>query len=184
VAVQKDHEMQKLYFFDPYSGITGLLRENEEFQWLMLNIEGKDIEFVKYEGKLHVVGYNGLITDIEYPETLGFKGRESFASGRGYIWSRALPLLKKAVFLGLRSRIRLLIYFPQNDIAGKLNYGAIWVIIGKPHNWYLQVALGSPGILSLAFLLCFIIMVYYKIDETSSQPVRIKEDNGGKAKKG
>ena len=160
VAVQKDHEMQKLYFFDRYTGITGLLRENEEFQWLMLDIEGKDIEFVKYDGKLHVVGYNGLITDIEHPETFGFKGRESFASGRGYIWSRALPLLKKAVFLGYGPDTFTYI-FPQNDIAGKLNYGAIWVIIGKPHNWYLQVALGS-GILSLVFLLCFILWFIIK----------------------
>lgn len=156
VAIQKDHELQKLYFKTaPYSGITGHLRENEQFQWLMLNIEGKDIEFVKYEGKLQVVGYNGLVTDIEYPETLGFKGRESFASGRGYIWSRALPLLKKAVFLGFGPDTFTYI-FPQNDIAGKLNYGAIWVIISKPHNWYLQIALGS-GILSLAFLICFIV---------------------------
>lgn len=156
VAIQKDHELQKLYFKTaPYSGITGHLRENEQFQWLMLNIEGKDIEFVKYEGKLQVVGYNGLVTDIEYPQTLGFKGRESFASGRGYIWSRALPLLKKAVFLGFGPDTFTYI-FPQNDIAGKLNYGAIWVIISKPHNWYLQIALGS-GILSLAFLICFIV---------------------------
>ncbi|HEY8500724.1 MAG TPA: O-antigen ligase family protein, partial [Clostridia bacterium] len=156
VQVQKDNEMQKLYFLTvPYSGITGSLRENEKFQWLMLDMEGKDIEFVKYEGKLQVVGYNGLVTDIEYPETFGFKGSESFASGRGYIWSRALPLLKKAVLLGYGPDTFTYI-FPQNDIAGKLNYGAIWVIIGKPHSWYLQIALGS-GILSLAFLMCFIV---------------------------
>lgn len=161
VPVQKDHELKKIGFLTgPYSGITGLIRENEEFQWLMLNIEGKDIEFVKYEGRLQVVGYNGLITDIEYPEIFGFKGRESFASGRGYIWSRALPLLKKAVFLGYGPDTFTYI-FPQNDIAGKLNYGAIWVIIGKPHNWYLQIALGS-GVLSLALLLCFIVWFIIK----------------------
>jgi len=161
VTVHRDNELQKIGFSDgPYSGITGFFRENEEFQWLMLDIEGKDIEFVKYEGKLYVVGYNGLITDVEYPETFGFKGRESFASGRGYIWSRALPLLKKAVFLGYGPDTFTYI-FPQNDIAGKLNYGAIWVIIGKPHNWYLQIALGS-GILSLSLLLCFIVWFIIK----------------------
>jgi len=161
VPVRKDHELQKLDFLSaPYSGINGLIRENEEFQWLMLDIEGKDIEFVKYKGKLQVVGYNGLVTDIDYPETFGFRGRETFASGRGYIWSRALPLLKKAVFLGYGPDTFTYI-FPQNDIAGKLNYGAIWVIIGKPHNWYLQIALGS-GVLSLAFLMCFIVWFIVK----------------------
>lgn len=161
VLVRKDHELQKLDFLTaPYSGITGLIRENKQFRWLMLDIEGKDIEFVKHGGKIQVVGYNGMITDIEHPETFGFKGRESFASGRGYIWSRALPLLKKAVFLGYGPDTFTYI-FPQNDIAGKLNYGAIWVIIGKPHNWYLQIALGS-GILSLAFLICFIVWFIIK----------------------
>ena len=113
----------------------------------MLIIDDRDIEFVYNNGKLQVVGYNGKLTDIGEAEAIGFKRKESFASGRGYIWSRTFPLLKKALFIGYGPDT--IIYeFPQNDIVGKLNYGAIWTIISKPHSWYLQTAFGS-GVLSL-----------------------------------
>ena len=80
----------------PLLGITGHLRENEQFQWLMLNIEGKDIEFVKYEGKLQVVGYNGSVTDIEYPRRLG-SGRSHSHPGAVYM-VKSIAAVKKAVF--------------------------------------------------------------------------------------
>lgn len=143
------------FFNEPYSGITGYVVEKPEVSWFMLETEGKDIEFVLINGKMKVVGYNGQVTDISPVESFGFKGRESFASGRGYIWSRAIPLLKKAIIIGYGPDTFTYI-FPQNDIVGKLNYGAIWVIIGKPHNWYLQIALGW-GVFSLICLMLIII---------------------------
>jgi len=146
---------------DPYSDITGYVVEKPEVSWIMLKTEGKDIEFALIDRKMKVVGYNGQVTDISPVESFGFKGRESFASGRGYIWSRAIPLLKKAIFIGYGPDTFTFI-FPQNDIVGKLNYGAVWVIIGKPHNWYLQIALGS-GVLSL---ICIMIIIIWFIIRT------------------
>jgi len=69
----------------------------------MLKIDERDIEFVYKNGKLQIVGYNGKLTDIREVETFGFKGKKSFASGRGYIWSRTIPLLRKALFIGYGS---------------------------------------------------------------------------------
>jgi O-antigen ligase len=142
----------------PYSNIEAFVTKQEELAWLMLKFEKNDLEFVHINGRLRVVGYNGRLTGIEPVESFGFKGKESFASGRGYIWSRAIPLLKKAFVIGYGPDTFTFI-FPQNDIVGKLNYGAIWVIIGKPHSWYLQIALGS-GVISLLLLLALIIWYF------------------------
>ncbi|AGC67109.1 O-antigen polymerase [Thermoclostridium stercorarium subsp. stercorarium DSM 8532] len=166
IPVQKDENTLK-FLDEPYTDITGYVDETTELSWLMLEIEGKDIEFVLIDGKMKVVGYNGQITDIFPVESFGFKGKESFASGRGYIWSRAIPLLKKAAVIGYGPDTFTFI-FPQNDIVGKLNYGAIWAIIGKPHNWYLQVALGS-GIVSL---LCLISIFAWYIIKTLGNIVK------------
>lgn len=145
---------------EPFRDISGYEYYENDLAWLMLIIDDRDIEFVYNNGKLQVVGYNGKLTDIGEAEAIGFKGKESFASGRGYIWSRTFPLLKKALFIGYGPDT--IIYeFPQNDIVGKLNYGAIWTIISKPHSWYLQTAFGS-GVLSLLFLLVFIIWYIVK----------------------
>ncbi len=157
---------------EPYSNIMGLTKRREDFEWLILNMEGKDIEFVKTDEYFKIVGYNGLVTDIEPVESFGFEGLESFASGRGYIWSRALPLLKNSIWIGYGPDT-FTYFFPQNDIVGKLNYGAIWIIIGKPHNWYLQTALGS-GILSLLLILS--ILMFYMVKATK---FLLKADKSG-----
>ena len=152
----KDNNAIDIHFLqEPYQEISVREIKNEDYTWIMLEVEGKDIEFVYVNDKLKVVGFNGKVTDIEAAESFGFTGKESFASGRGYIWSRSIPLLKKAIFIGYGPDTFIYI-FPQNDIVGKLNYGAIWAIISKPHNWYLQIALGY-GVLSLICILALII---------------------------
>lgn len=77
---------------------------------------------------------------------------DAFASGRGYIWSRTFPLLKKYLFLGSGADTFLLA-FPQNDYIGKLNGGFGSMMISKPHNMYLQIAV-QTGMLSL---ICFLL---------------------------
>jgi hypothetical protein len=153
---KKDNNAIDIHFLqEPYQEISVREIKNEDYTWIMLEVEGKDIEFVYVNDKLKVVGFNGKVTDIEAAESFGFTDKESFASGRGYIWSRSIPLLKKAIFIGYGPDTFIYI-FPQNDIVGKLNYGAIWAIISKPHNWYLQIALGY-GVLSLICILALII---------------------------
>lgn len=98
-----------------------------------------------------------IIYDVERNDFL-YK-RPTMFSGRGYIWSGALPLLKDNLFLGKGSDTFFLTY-PQHDYIGKINMtGRFNVIIEKPHNLYLQAAHDS-GILSLLILISIFITFY------------------------
>ncbi len=75
-----------------------------------------------------------------------------FGSGRGYIWSRTLPMLQDTIFLG-HGADTYTIYFPHHDYAGK--FSANWQInriVDKPHNMYMGMAVGT-GMISLLALL-------------------------------
>ena len=92
-------------------------------------------------------------------ESFGFKGMERIGSGRGYIWSRTLPLLKSTLLIG-HGPDTFAMYFPQNDYNGKLRYlYDANIIIDKPHNMYLQTAVNT-GVLSLIALL-IVILIYW-----------------------
>ncbi len=85
-------------------------------------------------------------------ESFGFEGHLSALSGRGYIWSRTLPLLKKKLLTGYGADTLMLI-FPQDDYAGK--YSADMLLSNycdKPHSIYLQMAVGTGIISLIAFL--------------------------------
>lgn len=97
--------------------------------------------------------------DIANPEIAKFLiGKERLGSARGYIWSRSIPLIKNNLILG--SGPDTFIYqFPQNDLIGKYYaYSTPNMIIDKPHNLYLQIAL-NDGLIALIAFLC-IILVY------------------------
>jgi O-antigen ligase len=93
-------------------------------------------------------------------ESIGFKGREMFASGRGYIWSRSLPLLKKVLLIGFGPDT-FMAHFPNKDYLGKLKYwGTMNYLFEKPHNLYLQIAFNSGLIALLAF--ATLLIAYFK----------------------
>jgi hypothetical protein len=98
---------------------------------------------------------SGQPYDIGQPvETFGFAGRESFFSGRGYIWSRSIPLLKDTILLGYGPD-NYLIYFPQHDSLGKFLYLYDQnMLVDKPHNIYLQLGINF-GLVSLLLFLLF-----------------------------
>lgn len=102
----------------------------------------------------------GRAIDLRPAASFGFKGVERFASARGYIWSRTIPLLRQTIWIG-HGPDTFAMYFPQNDFMGKLNfmYDAN-ILIDKPHNIYLQIAVNT-GVISLFFFLC--LLVYYFI---------------------
>jgi O-antigen ligase len=95
-----------------------------------------------------------------------FDGYERAGSGRGYIWSRTLPLLKDYIFIG-SGPDSFVFEFPQDDIVGKMNFmHNTYIIVDKPHNLYLQMAINS-GIISLILFLIaagyFVLVGFYKI---------------------
>lgn len=81
------------------------------------------------------------------------EGKERIANGRGYIWSRTLPILKETVFLG-SGQDSFAVVFPNNDYLGKARWGYRDMIITKPHCMYLQIAVQS-GLVSLLMLFVF-----------------------------
>lgn len=101
--------------------------------------------------------YGKLDKIITAPHVL-FNGYERYASGRGYIWSRTIPLLKKHIILGSGADT-FVIEFPQQDYVGLYNNGYGDQLMTKPHNMYLQMGV-QTGVLSLIAFITFYIMYF------------------------
>lgn len=95
----------------------------------------------------------GKSSDMIMADAFGFENYQRFFSGRGYIWSRTLPLLKDHIFLG-SGPDTFLFAFPQEDYLAMKQNGYDRQIMTKPHSLYLQVAV-QTGVLSLLCLLVF-----------------------------
>jgi hypothetical protein len=88
---------------------------------------------------------------------IGWSNNLGFGSGRGYIWSRTLPMLRDTLILGHGADTYCL-YFPHEDYVGKYNTGwNVNMIVDKPHNMYLGAAVGTGVISVLALLAMFAI---------------------------
>ena len=106
---------------------------------------------------LRIMGIKRNLYKLKEIEYWGFENKERLGSGRGFIWSRSLPLLKDTFITG-HGPDTYALYFPQNDFVGKLKtYGSALQIVDKPHNLYLQIAINTGIISLLAVLSLFII---------------------------
>ncbi|MDA3733223.1 O-antigen ligase family protein [Niameybacter massiliensis] len=104
------------------------------------------------EGIQIVDDYTYEPKELVEPPAIGFKGKERMGSARGYIWSRSLPLLKDTLFLGFGPDTYAF-EFPQDDILGKwYAYDTPNMVVDKPHNLYLQIAINEGVIALIAFL--------------------------------
>lgn len=101
---------------------------------------------------------------------IGWATNQAFGSGRGYIWSRTLPMMKETLLIG-HGADTYCIYFPHQDYVGK--YNAKWninMVVDKPHNMYMGMWIGTGMISVLAFLAMLLIYaiqsikLYWKID--------------------
>lgn len=116
------------------------------------------IIFKNINGKIYIEsGCNKLIDTVPKIESFGFRDWGRFASNRGYIWSRSIPLLKNTILLGYGPD-NFIINYPQDDIVGKFNnMNTYKIIVTKPHNMFLQIGVNT-GVLSLLIYLVFIFM--------------------------
>ncbi|GAU76816.1 O-antigen ligase [Fusibacter sp. 3D3] len=106
----------------------------------------------------------GKYTELQVPEIFGFSGMERLGSARGYIWSRSLPVILKRPLLGSGPETFALA-FPQNDYVGKYRaYNTTNMLVDKPHNLYIQIAI-STGLISLAI---FLALVFYNFKNVFS----------------
>ena len=141
--------------FDYFKIILGLY-QNHKF--ISIAADDIDLNFILKKNSIFYLNPSGkLVNKITNPESIGFHNKEELYSGRGFIWSRTFPLLRKCIFFGYGAN-NLAFYFPQDDYVGKLNtFKRDNVIVEKPHSMYLEFWL-SNGLLSLILLLVFFII--------------------------
>jgi len=120
--------------------------------YFLLKTDAQEWMFRVGEGGMYFVNGLGKFVELEKIESIGFEDNPHFGSGRGYIWSRTLPMMRDTIFLG-RGADTYLLYFPHNDYLGKYNAGwEVDGIVDKPHNMYMHMAVGTGGISLLSFL--------------------------------
>ncbi len=124
------------------------------------NIDGKDWYFTNQLGDntFYYLNSKGKFDKIVTADSALLTGYEKFASGRGYIWSRTIPLLKKYILLGSGADT-FTMAFPQQDYVNQYNAGFDGQLITRPHNLYLQMGVQS-GVLSLIAFLVFYLMYF------------------------
>jgi hypothetical protein len=94
------------------------------------------------------IAFLGSLLKPREPEILFSAMSDHFASFRGFIWKRSLPLVKESPLLG-HGFGTFPALFPQDDIAGKMITLGANVLVDKPHSLYLQIAVaaGLPALL-------------------------------------
>lgn len=88
-----------------------------------------------------------------------------FATGRGYIWINSLPILKECLLIG-KGAGNFPFYFNQNDLTGLLNtHGSYRIIVDKPHNWYIQIAVtcGIPAMIAVLILFIYFVISGFSV---------------------
>lgn len=125
-------------------------------QYLIIYDGDMTWNFYKEDGAARYVFVNqyGKLDEIQNAAAV-FKGHERSLSGRGYIWGRTIPLLKKFLLWG-SGPDTFTVKFPQTDYVMKVNTGLNMYqqLPTKAHSMYLQSAL-QTGILSGICLLMF-----------------------------
>ncbi|WP_160683767.1 O-antigen ligase family protein [Clostridium sp. C2-6-12] len=164
IKTNADYKMNDEAFKNISFQMARLTKSSTTPDALILLVDGKgQFTFnLKKDGTIHLVSpANIKDLDLATPDTFGFKGKERLGSARGYIWSRTFPLVKNNIILG-GGPDTFAFKFPQNDLIGKYYaYGTTGMIVDKPHNLYLQIALNEGVIALLAFL---VIMILYIVD--------------------
>lgn len=145
------------FFSDPdYAGISLKVADFGKFYGFLLTVDQTEWYFSnQVPDKSGYYYYNayGKFDQIQDADSAIFTRWEKLGSGRGYIWSRTIPLLKKYLFLGSGADT-FSIVFPQNDYLNRSYHGYASSIISKPHNLYLQIGV-QTGVLSLIAFLIF-----------------------------
>ena len=95
---------------------------------------------------------------IDFEEVIpawGFDGSEAWGSNRGYIWSRAFPLMPRTAIIGTGPDTFVNV-FPQHDVLGKLMfYNNPFIMVDKAHNIFIQTWITSGGISAIALFALF-----------------------------
>lgn len=127
--------------------------------YVLVNTPDMQWPFAISEDQIYYRNQLGKKVNLYDVPRIGWKDNPRFGSWRGFIWSRTLPLIKDTLLIG-HGADTYCIYFPQNDYAGKYSTGFennFNIIVDKPHNMYLSMAVGTGVVSVLAFLALWVL---------------------------
>lgn len=164
-------DLQSLSVCDEYGGMTvagdefysGLVIGNvmldEDTRGFYVKYSGNTLAFTNDNDDGKYMYYNpfGKKTDeIANSRGILFDDYERFASGRGFIWSRTIPLLADNILIGCGPD-NFVYLFPNNDYVSLINNGYYGDVVTRPHNMYLQTG-AQTGVISLVlFILIYVV---------------------------
>lgn len=137
-----------------FEGATAFGVNINNHNWYFTNQSGDSTYY-------YITAY-GRTDKIVMAEEAIFGDYESFATGRGYLWSRTIPMLKDTVLLGTGPDTFAQV-FPQQDYVGKVNHSFDTQIITKPHCMYLQIGVQTGVVSLIAFLLFYAIYFFQSV---------------------
>jgi hypothetical protein len=166
-------EDQTYYYYnindERFEGLTltpALITQDPQLYGFMVYIDDKSWCFTnQLEGDSTYYYYTDLGTLTKLTEdnvSDSFEPLEnvsSLANGRGYIWNKTIAILKHYVLFGSGADTYALA-FPNGDFVSKYNNGYDNLILTKPHNLYLQIAV-QTGIISLICFLVFYLWYFF-----------------------
>ncbi len=116
------------------------------------------------------------LAEVAYVPFVGFEGYGNLFTNRGYIWSRSIPLLLDRPIVGYGADVYSTV-FPNYDVVGKALSGQpMDVIVDKPHNIYLNMAINNGTIYLIGFI--GIVVLAFK---NSFKAFFVKDENVNKA---
>lgn len=128
------------------------------------------------EGVIYGVrpGFDYTIDFGEPIPTWGFVGRETWGSGRGYIWSRTFPLMPRRAIIGSGPDTFINV-FPNHDMAGlQLTFNNPYQIVDKAHNLFMQTWINTGGISAILLFGLFgfyIITTFASLVKAKAEPL-------------
>ena len=109
------------------------------------------------DGEFRLLNDKNEVFQARVFQKSGWHGKERIGSGRLYIWAKSMPLLFDTFIWGFGPDT-FAAHFPQDAPVLKANiYGRTTVLIDKPHNMYLQIAINT-GVVSLIAVIVLLSM--------------------------
>lgn len=138
---------------------------NDERSFILIFNENIKWPFIKTDDGLKYINQNIYTVSLIENDFIDVGNRESMGSGRVYIWSRSIPLLKDTLLIGNGADTYAVI-FPQTDYVGKFKgFGhsnrISETIVDKPHNLYLQFGINY----GMLFLIIYLFINFMTIKE-------------------
>jgi hypothetical protein len=136
--------------------IKGIYMEEGDHTFIVTIANTLKLPFANTEDGMKYINRKAYYSELEKIPSVNVYQRESMGSGRLYIWSRSIPLLKDTLLIGNGADTYALV-FPQTDYIGKFkgfgDYKKLSeTIVDKPHNLYLQYGINIGMVFLIIYL--------------------------------